>query len=136
MVRIITLLLPALIPSWRFFKVVEPSPRLQWAVLDDPAQEERVWQEYRPRPQHVAPWQMLARLFWNPGWNDYLFMVTLAERLTIAPTDWAKDEVFHRIAAELPRADTHLQFRLVHLSRQSERITSEVTYLSDIRRLP
>lgn len=136
MVRIISLLLPALIPSWRFFKVVEPSPRLQWAVLHDPAQEERVWQEYHPRPQHVAPWQMLTRLFWNPHWNDYLFMVTLAERLTIAPTDWAKDEVFHQIAAEMPQADTHLQFRLVHVTRQTERITSEVTYLSDIRRLP
>ena len=136
MVRIFSLLLPALIPSWRFFKTVEPSPRLQWAMLDDPAQKERVWQEYRPRPQRVAPWQMLARLFWNPGWNDYLFMVTLAERLTIAPTDQAKEEVFRRIAAELPQADMHLQFRLVHVSRQGERITSEVTYLSDIRRLP
>ena len=136
MVRIISLLLPALIPSWRFFKTVEPSPRLQWAVLDDPAQAARVWRDYRPRPQRVTPWQMLGRLFWNPGRNDYLFMITLAERLTIAPTDRAREEVFCRIAAELPFTDAHMQFRLVHVSRQAEEITREITYLSDIRRLP
>ncbi|MFQ1700341.1 hypothetical protein ACJ5NV_07080 [Loktanella agnita] len=136
MIRIISLLLPALIPSWRFFKAVEPSPRLQWAVFDDPAQEDRVWQEYRPRPQRVVPLQVLGRLFWNPSWNEYLFMVTLTERLIIAPTDQVRDEILRRIAADLPQANTHLQFRLVHVSRQAERITREITYLSDIRSVP
>ena len=32
--QIIRLLLPALIPSWRFFDVVAPSPRIEFVLLE------------------------------------------------------------------------------------------------------
>ena len=45
--RPFALLLPALIPSWNFFDVIAPSPRIEIARLvsvDTP----RVWQEFAP----------------------------------------------------------------------------------------
>ena len=82
MKRLLLLLLPALIPSWRFFKTVEPSPRVQWTLVQD---GERKWQEFNPRPEVVSFGRMLRRMVWNPRWNEALFLVSLAERQTIDP---------------------------------------------------
>ena len=43
------LLLPALIPSWRFFDTIAPSPRIEYALLHDP-HAAAAWREFRPRP--------------------------------------------------------------------------------------
>ena len=34
MLQTVKLLLPALIPSWRFFSTIAPSPRIEFALLD------------------------------------------------------------------------------------------------------
>ena len=80
MLRPLALLLPALIPSWRFFDVIAPSPRIEFAMLTSP-DSAAVWQAFRPRPARVALSTMLGRLFWNPRWNESLFLVSCAERL-------------------------------------------------------
>jgi hypothetical protein len=134
MVRVLSLLLPALIPSWRFFKAVEPSPRVQWAVI---GQGGVVWQDYRPRPPRLSMMLMIQRLFWNPHWNDTLYMVSLAERLTITPNAATLADIWHRIAQDVALdgrgPDPVIQFRLLFVSRDGDQITSEVTYLSDPR---
>jgi hypothetical protein len=79
-------LLPVLIPSWRFFDFIAPSPRIEFAViaqLDDPATR---WQEFRPRPVHLPVAAMLRRLLWNPIWNESLFIVSCAEKLLDEPS--------------------------------------------------
>ena len=130
------LLLPALIPSWNFFDVIAPSPRIEYALTADRDDALTEWHAFRPRPQNVSVPTMLSRLVWNPRWNETLFVVSCAERLIDNPTDHSQDEILRRIAADLarqPDAATQapwLSFRLVFLSREGEAIDREVLFQS------
>ena len=129
------LLAPALIPSWNFFDVIAPSPRVEYAVTETSTATPAAWTEFRPRPARVSPLAMLARLVWNPRWNQSLFVVSCAERLVDQPTAHSEDEIFRRIAADLPDARGWLWFRLVFLSRDGEAIAREVLFEARPRRL-
>jgi len=110
------LLLPALIPSWRFFEVIEASPRIEYALLSTADLDAADWQEFRPRSQRISIPALLGRLVWNPRWNESLFLVTCAERLIDQPTAHSEDEIFRRIAADLAdegAAEPWLSFRLI-----------------------
>ena len=99
-------LLPALVPSWRFFDYIAPSPRIEFAVaaaVDDPAMR---WREFRPRPAHLPVAAMLRRLLWNPLWNESLFMVSCAEKLLDEPSTRRETELLTRIAAAIARGET------------------------------
>lgn len=132
------LLLPAMIPSWRFFDAVSASPRLDYALLSAPD----AWQEFRPRPAVLSMGTMLRRLLWNAPWNESLFLVSLAERLmsTSATAETAahsQRELLMRVARDLDRhgrcaRDDHLQIRLRFVSRagSGEEVGSEIVYLS------
>jgi hypothetical protein len=126
MARVFSLLLPALIPSWRFFKAVEPSPRVQWAV------DGGAWHDYRPRPDRITLSTVLCRMLWNPHWNDTLYMVSLAERLTLAPDAATLAQIWQRLGTDIAAdAGKRVQFRLLFVTRD----TSEVTYQSAQRPL-
>lgn len=130
------LLLPALIPSWNFFDVIAPSPRIEYALAPSPAIPQEGWAEFRPRPQRVSTLERLRRLLWNPRWNESLFLVSCAERLINAPTDHSQDEIFSRLAAGLgPAPGAWLSFRLVFVSREDLAIQREVLFQSAPRRL-
>ncbi len=81
MLSIVKLLLPALIPSWRFFDTIAPSPRIEFTLLKTADDVPENWQEFRPRPAHLSPGSMLKRLFWNPRWSETLFPVSCTELL-------------------------------------------------------
>ena len=143
MLSLIKLLLPALMPSWRFFKAVEPSPRVEWALLQDPGSTASAWQEFRPRPRHLSLAAMARRMLWNPRWNEGLFLVSCAERLTLNPTEHSLQEIRCRVAAELSRslpADAmrpYLQFRLVFIDRDEDgSLVKAVTYQSEPHPFP
>lgn len=139
MLQSFKLLLPALIPSWNFFDVIADSPRIEYAHLSSPKAQDRAWREFRPRPAQVSPVQTLARLVWNPRWNEALFVVSCAERLLAEPTAHSKDEIFRRIAADLvDRGETDrawLAFRIVLLSEQDGAIVRETAFVAEPRRL-
>jgi hypothetical protein len=135
MLRTLLLLLPAVVPSWRFFDVIAPSPRIEFRLLQAPDDAAGDWREFRPRPAHVSLRQMLGRLFWNPRWNESLFLVSCAERLLDEPTDHSSDEISRRIAFDFPGATGFLQFRLIVLSRREGAIVRDVAYVSESRRL-
>ncbi|MBO9559126.1 MAG: hypothetical protein J7515_11180 [Caulobacter sp.] len=135
MLNALRLLLPALVPSWNFFDVIAPSPRVEYALTSAQDVPPDHWREFRPRPDRVSVPTMLGRLVWNPRWNQTLFVVACAERLADEPTDHSQDELFKRIAADLPDdAASWLSFRLVFLSRQGEAIEREVLFQSAPRR--
>lgn len=130
-----SLLTPALIPSWNFFDVIAPSPRVEYALAESRDAVLDAWTEFRPRPQRLSPADMLARLFWNPRWNESLYLVSCAERLVEEPTAHGENEIFRRIAADLAaRSDepTWLSFRLMFVDPTGER---EVLYQAAPRRL-
>lgn len=124
MVRLITLLLPALIPSWRFFKAVQPSPRIEWRIKG------RVWRELSPLPRRLSFAHALGRLAWNPRWNEELYLVSLSERLIATEDPFAYAELTRRIAARTGRAPAETEFRLVFLSRKREDIRRDVLFWS------
>ena len=139
MLEVLKLLLPALIPSWRFFDVIAPSPRIQFALLNAEDKEPPEWREFRPRPVRVSFLQMLGRMLWNPLWNESLFIISCAERLMEQPTPHSEEEIFKRIAADL-KADktalvtkTYLQFRVLVVRREGSQILQELVYESRIR---
>ncbi len=130
------LLLPALIPSWNFFDVIAPAPRVEYALLASPGDTSGVWRAFRPRPEHVSLATMVKRLFWNPRWNQTLFVMSCAERLAEDRNPaHSEAELFKRIAADLvadgalePQDPTRpwLCFRLVFVGREGEALTEEV----------
>ncbi len=138
MLSLLKLLLPALMPSWRFFKSVDPSPRVEWAMLASATSAPQSWREFRPRPQQLTPLAMLRRMLWNPRWNESLFLVSCAERLTLSPTEHSEQEILRRITAELQRSLPpgaclpYLQFRLVFLDRAEDGgLIKAITYQSE-----
>lgn len=138
MLQTLKLLLPALIPSWRFFDVIADSPRIEYTLLRSPGEPARDWQEFRPRPERFPLPAMLGRLVWNPRWNESLFVVSCAERLLAEPTTHSQDEIFHRIAADLADQDADaawVNFRIVLLSEDEGVITREVAFVDKPRRL-
>lgn len=118
------LLLPALVPSWRFFDWIAPAPRIEILM-----EGQNDWREWRPRPQSIKPHHYIIRLFWNPQWNDHLFMASCAERLMQNPTDHSEQEIIKRIRHDLRDTTAkNFQFRLVFFARD----TAWVTYVSRI----
>jgi len=138
MLHIFKLLLPAVIPSWNFFDVIVPSPRIQYTLLNAKDDLPAEWHEFRPRPAFVSITKMLRRMFWNPCWNESLFLVSCAERLEEHPTQHSEDEIFKRLIHELnsdsyssiTKGKTHVRFRLVFIRREGEKLEEEVTYQS------
>ena len=133
------LLLPALIPSWNFFDIIAPSPRIHYALLTKQGDIVHDWQEVRPRPARVSFFRMLRRMLWNPHWNESLFMMSCAERLLDYPTQHSEDEILKRIAHELLNTEvvcdeTYLQFRLILIKREGEGLRQEQVY--DSARVP
>lgn len=136
--RPLALLLPALIPSWNFFDVIAPSPRIEYRLAASAAEGPATWTAFRPRPERMSAPATLGRLFWNPRWNETLFLVSCAERLVNEPTAHSEDEIFGRIAADLQDHRDEaawLSFRLVFVSREGEAIEREVLFQSGPRRL-
>jgi hypothetical protein len=135
------MLAPALIPSWNFFDVIAPAPRVEYALLASPGDASGTWREFRPRPERVSVATMLTRLFWNPRGNQTLFVMSCAERLAEDRNpEHSETELFRRIAADLAAepqdpARPWLVFRLVFVSRQGEALSEEVLVQPAPRRL-
>jgi len=138
MLNTLKLLLPALIPSWRFFEVIAASPRIEIATLQTAQTTPNNWTEIRPKPKRVPFQTMLKRLFWNPYPNESLFLVSCAERMLENPTEHSQQEILKRVIANLKHDPAkaalppYLQFRLVFVSRSKTKLQRRVRYTSPI----
>ena len=142
--RPLKLLLPALIPSWNFFDIIAPSPRIQFVLLNSANEMPDNWQEFRPRPATLSITQMLKRMLWNPKWNESLFLVSCAERIMGDSTqeliEHSENEILKRIKNDLLQKHktltaSHLQFRLLFVQRKGSELEEEITFLSHIQDL-
>lgn len=130
MFQTVRLLLPALIPSWRFFDEITASPRIEVALGDDT----KVWTEFRPRPQALSIWSILARLVHNPGWNDTLYLVSVSERIAERPNKHSIQGISDRIRAELTKNNsdvTSFKFRIVFVHKEENSIVRQIVFESD-----
>jgi hypothetical protein len=138
MLKTVKLLLPALIPSCRFFDTIAPSPRIEFALLKAAHDVPENWQEFRPRPAHLSLASMLKRLFWNPRWNETLFLVSCAERPMENGAEHSAREIAKRIQTELEqkalygREMPYLKFRLAFVHRQGIRLQEHITFTSPV----
>lgn len=133
LVETIRLVLPALIPSWRFFDTIAPSPRIEFALLENEQDVPGNWREFRPRPASLSILTLLKRIFWNPRWNETLFLVSCAERLMENPTDHSRREIVNRIRHELgPSPARYLQFRLAFISRDGAILQRRIDFVSHV----
>ncbi len=136
MLKTAKLLLPALIPSWRFFDTIAPSPRIEYTLLKAAHDVPESWQEFRPRPAHLSLGSMLKRLFWNPRWNETLFLVSCAERLMENGAKHDAREIAKRVQTDLEQKAVlgteipYWKFRLVSVHRQGMRLQQDITFTS------
>ena len=138
---IVNLLLPALFPSWRFFDVIGPSPRIELCQFDTPQDDlpehdQTVWRECRQRPAHVGFRGMLKDFFWNAAWNESLHLANCAERIIQGQTEHCSREIRLRLRADLLRdADIEtlpafFRFRLVFVSQAEDRLRRDILFVS------
>lgn len=134
MLHSLKLLLPAIIPSWNFFDVIVPSPRIYFSIQSLDKKTIVDWQEFKPRPVHVSFVRMLGRMFWNRIWNESLFVMSCAERLIEFPTTHSENEIFKRISAEIILTTeikkAYLQFRLKTIARKDDELRESWVYES------
>lgn len=136
MFKTLSFILPVLIPSWRFFQTIEPSPRVEWAMVSDVTAMPVKWRAFRPPPLHATPVRMLWRLLWNPDRNEELYVVSCAERIQQEPTVHSIAEIGQRIRRDIAQmdsdvADPMFRFRLVFVHRHGARMVQEVVFQSD-----
>jgi len=120
--NIAKLLLPAFIPSWNFFDVIAPSPRIQYALFSSSNKLMSEWTEFRPRPNKLSFMDNLFHLFWNPAWNENLFMMSCAERILAQGNDCnnlivqhSELEIFSRIEKYLNTSKQKKEFKKVNI---------------------
>ncbi len=137
------MLLPALLPSWGFFDVVAPSPRVHYQLLDEHLLAACEWREFRPRPSHVSLPTMLCRLLWNAQWNESLFLTSCAERIVQGDRSHSENEILARIARDCRSGANmeitgarNLRFRLVFVHREQQQLIQEVHFISRTESLP
>ncbi len=128
MLQLLSLYLPVLFPSWRFFDQLGPSPRIEVRLAG-----ETDWRDLCARPERLGFGQMLVALVYSPDRNEQLFLVSLATRLAIEPCDQMGDLLIRRIQARLaPTRGTTYQFRVCFLAREDGRIGQFVDFESGV----
>ncbi len=138
MLYALKLLLPVVIPSWNFFDVIVPSPRIQFAVIETDDENNVTWQEFRPCIKRLSFRRMLGRMFWNAQWNESLFMMSCSERLMDYPTQHSENEIFKRLISDVRSSGKEyegklIKFRLVFVRRESNELVEEIHYQSESR---
>lgn len=122
--RSLSLLLPIFVPSWRFFDGIAPSPRIEVRELSGSE-----WVELMPRPDSVNVFNMLLRLAHNARWNEYLYLVSCAERFVEDERAHALDEILKRIRSN--SGVQEFQFRLILVSRRNSGLVRETLFVSE-----
>jgi hypothetical protein len=123
------LLLPAIVPSWRFFDESDRENRAE------------TWIEFRPKPAVIAPIEFFNRLFWNPVRNEDLFLISCAERLLAYQSAHSQREIFARLQqallrrGDLPPEISSLRFRLILVERQGDHLVRSVAYQSPLHEM-
>ena len=141
MIAAFRLLLPALLPSWRFFDLIAPSPRIEFALSRYHDEPVRDWIEFRPRPDRISPKKLVVSLFWNPLWNETLYLTTCSERLLEAPDLFRETQIVNRIrddlilAGRLEASHQFVRFRLVLVQRFEDSLERSVAFTSEVHPL-
>jgi hypothetical protein len=136
-------LLPALLPSWRFFDSIGPSPRLEFCLLQHAADTPLQWLRFRPVVQRMTVPAQLRSLLWNPRGNEALYLLSSSEKLLQRQSIAAQMEIAQRMTAafssgEIATAPQHrfFVFRLLEIERGDDGLLAQVSFESPVFLLP
>jgi hypothetical protein len=136
-------LLPALLPSWRFFDYIGPSPRLEFCLLQHAGDTPSQWQEFRPRPQQLTVMTRLRSLLWNPRGNEALYLLSSSEKLLQRQSIAAQMEIVQRMTATFASGEVattaqyrFFVFRLLEIERGDDGMHTQVSFESPVFLLP
>jgi hypothetical protein len=138
------LLAPIVMPSWRFFDEIAPSPRIEYRLLTSPELPHNNedlslgWHRLSPIPERLALLAYIGRLFLNPDWNERLFLMSNSERLMQYDSAASYQRLLQASQKDaktrLFPAPTHaalfLQFRLVFISKDQDSLRRDVAFVS------
>ena len=131
------LILPVIFPSWRFFSGIGPSPRIQFTFLQNLNDKSSDWREFRVKPQRVSFWEGLRRLFFNPQWNETLYMNTCAECLFDEYSLMREQEIMKRLCLAIDSGEiarelglNYFQYRICAVVRDGKLISQSVFFTS------
>ncbi len=107
--RVARLVLPVLVPSWRFFDSIGPSPRIEYRVwtpgsLDVPGAPDddgTPWTPWALTPETVGVGPMFGRLLFNAARNEALYLLACCERVVDEGSTHAEQQVASRLAAHV-----------------------------------
>lgn len=111
------MILPAFIPSWKFFDQVGEALLVEYAWTSATA-EPQVWQNAN-RMSALSWSEMFLRLFWNPVGNEDLFIMSAADRFLRDSSESRLNIVRQRVAHRHPPENEtdylHLRIRMREL---------------------
>lgn len=129
-----------LIPSWQFFTETVDSPRIEFSSQETELAEP-VWQELVFRPQSRSTIEIIKSLFFNPCWNEALFIMDCAE-FFIAEGQGFEEKILTRLIIYLKRSKLlppkarYLRFRLFFISKEREgHFKKDLVFSSELRKI-
>ena len=132
--RVFWLVLPVVVPSWRFFDVIAPSPRIEFAWSEAPDTPPALWREFRPLPSSLTRSQHLRRLWWDPQGNESLYLLSCADKVWADHSAFAIVEIRHRLwravaQGEIAREGRYLSYRIRTIERVEQRFREDIAYI-------
>lgn len=134
--RVLRLVLPVLVPSWRFFDSIGPSPRIEYQAWhpDAPEAPANPWLPWTLTPARVGVGAMAARLFLNAERNETLYLLACCERVVDDGSAHAEHEIAARLAAHLGDASQGVpcraRFRIVEVYPEARQLQRQVAFVS------
>ena len=134
---ILKLLLPILFPSWRFFSRIGPSPRIDIGWLSEKNAQPLEWLPFRSLPEQMGVAAGVQRLFFNPVWNERLYLNTCAEHLLERDSAFHAQQIAERLlhainTGELKAgAARYLVFRVRALEMEAGQVRDDLVFMSE-----
>ena len=146
--KLLTLTLPILFPSWRFFSSIGPSPRIELGFSTTDQEIPLQWIAFRPAPKTLSFKKNLLRILHNPQWNELLFINSCAERVFEGGDDFYREEIAARLLQAIANGELitpgnakfmYFRIRAVYsemLADHSAQLKSEIFLQSTAYSLP
>ena len=123
--KTLTLFLSAIISSWQFFKEAAEAPVLEISFNDEN------WDVLSLRSDKRTFLGFLGGIFYNPKWNEALYIMDCAERLLTDISQRNIDELMDRVVLYLKSRNllnsSQLKYRLLY--------KNDVVFTSQVREL-
>lgn len=129
------LMLPVLLPSWRFFASIAPSPRIEFAICNSLGERTQTWRTMSPTPDRLSVAQLCWRLIHNTQRNEDLYLVSCAENLIASGQQQWADRIANCLRRRLHKQchvidNEKFCFRLVFVVREGDGIERHECYVS------